>query len=272
MKIAIIGCGYIGSALAKKWHSEGLQITVTTRKPERVIQLQELAKSVHLIHINDNQPDFHELVMDQDALIFTVGADNSNEYESAYLKNAQALVTALKNNSSVKQIVYTSSTSIYGDHEGAWVDESSEMISYNQNSNLLMATEQCLLSLSSISRKVCIFRLGEIYGPGREIHERLKRMHHKSFPGTGLNFTNLIHVDDVVRAIDFALMKNLDGVYNLCNDLHIPRKDMYETICNQHGLPSITWDKNLPSLHGGNKKVSSAKLKQMGFIPITILQ
>jgi nucleoside-diphosphate-sugar epimerase len=86
------------------------------------------------------------------------------------------------------------------------------------------------------------------------------------FPGTGESYTNLIHLDDIVAALNFALEHRLEGIYHLCNDFHVPRKTFYSTICREMNLPPIQWDPSRENRHSGNKRASNKKLKDEGFV------
>lgn len=259
MKICIIGCGYLGTATALKWKAEGHEITVTTRSLQRAYELKPLADLVYVLH-----EDFYDLVEKQDVVLLCVAPDKKNDYIQTYLHVAEALVEAVKK-SSVKQIIYTSSTSIYGNHEGRWVDENTESLPIHSNAQILLSTEKILLKAAERDRQVCIFRLGEIYGPGRSIVERVHRMQGKTLPGNGENFTNLCHLDEITDALDLALKHNLDGIFNLCNDIHILRKELYDTLCKERGWIPMQWDPKISSSHGGNKRVSNEKLKSLGW-------
>ena len=122
------------------------------------------------------------------------------------------------------------------------------------------------MSASKVGLNVCIYRLGEIYGPGRWIEERLKRSYQKKFSGDGSPYTNLIHLNDIVSAVNLAINQNLQGIYNLCNDFHIPRRDFYDLLCKKHNIPTIQWDDQLATPHGGNKRVDNQKMKETGFV------
>jgi nucleoside-diphosphate-sugar epimerase len=264
MKVAILGCGYIGTALAINLKGKGHVVTTTTRSPDNIPYLQSISDHAMIVQGNQIQA-LENLLRHQEALVMTVAADSSSNYEETYLKTAQAISTVINNHASLSKIIYTSSTSIYGDHQGNSVDETTPPHAKFPTSQILISTEDTLMALTSNERDVCILRLGEIYGPEREIASRLKRMEGIPFPGDGSHLTNLIHRDDVVRAIEFALEKPLRGIYNLCNDLHIPRREFYRQICEQENLPPVKWDPSKPTLHSSNKRVSSAKIKAAGF-------
>lgn len=264
MRICIIGCGYVGQAAARHWKAAGHEITVTTRSLERAYQLRPLADLVYIL-----SDDWHELIKKQDIVLLSVAPDVNSNYLQTYLYSAEALLRSIQG-SSVSQIIYTGSTSVYGDHEGRWVDENTSPNPAHTNAHILLATEQTLLKMSDDKRKVCIFRLGEIFGPERSIVDRVKRMQGNAFPGNGENFTNLVHLDEIISALDSAISNQLNGIYNLCNDIHLSRKDLYQKICTEHGLPEVQWDLSAKNPHSGNKKVSNEKLKSTGWNPMML--
>lgn len=261
MRIGILGCGYIGEAAAIHWRNKGNIVTAATRRPDRAPHLASIADHVFLL----SQP--LELFLKQlDALLISVAPDSSASYADTYLQTAQRVAAALPNAPDLRNILYTGSLSVYGDHQGKWIDEETPPAPQNENSQILLETEKTLLNCCSDKRKVCIFRLGEIFGPERKIQERIRRTISSPFPGDGSSFTNLIHRDDCVGALDFALKHHLDGIYNLCNDFHVTRRQFYETICRQENLPSVRWDPTKKSSHQGNRRASNQKLKEAGFL------
>ena len=117
-----------------------------------------------------------------DALLISVAPDSSSDYTSTYLQTAQLIAKEAPKISSLKHILYTSSLSVYGDHQGNWVIKHSPAPA-NENAKILLETEKTLLNCSTNNLKVCVN--GEIYGPGREIENRLKRMIHSPFQAQG---------------------------------------------------------------------------------------
>ncbi|WP_068470355.1 SDR family oxidoreductase [Candidatus Protochlamydia phocaeensis] len=262
MKIGILGCGYVGQAAAKMWSLAGHELSATTRKPERLADLQTLIPHPYLL---TDASSLFSFLSQLDTLLVSVAPDSFADYQTTYLQTARQIAAGIPHAPHLKQILYTSSTSVYGDYQGEWVDETARIHPSNANNQCLYETEQILLGLATEQRSVCIFRLGEIYGPQRDITDRLRRMHARPFPGTGNQYTNLIHVDDITRALDFAIQLRLNGIFNLCNDFHIPRKVFYEALCQKAHLPPIQWNHQDSNPHGGNKKVSNQKLKSLGF-------
>ena len=124
MKIAIIGCGYVGKAIAKQWYKQGHELTVTTTTPEKVPQLKDFAHHVKVFQ-GDNLKILKDICQGQEVILLSVGSKGRTEekYRFSYLQTAKNLKEALINNNTVKQVIYTSSYSIVGNHDGEWVDE-----------------------------------------------------------------------------------------------------------------------------------------------------
>lgn len=251
MKILVLGSGYVGRALCIAFKSEGHHVTATTRSKEKATALLQVADDVLLW--NEKTPS--NFLDPFDCLIFCAAADSPSSYKTTYLDNSQKIFEAAETAPHLKQILYTSSTSVYGDHQGKVVTEKSPLLGNTPQAKILIETEENLLSIPRIP--VCILRLGEIIGPGRSLKERLMKQGSAPFPGNGTNPVNLSPLEDIVDAVLCALKKELSGIYNCVSDIHITRKELLCQIAREHNLPKPTWDPNFPSFHGGNRIVSS---------------
>lgn len=265
MNVAIIGCGYVGTALTRYWHQElGFVVTATTTTPERVAALEALGAKAVVVNGNDSE-GLRSLLQNQDTVLLSVGAKNGNVYQETYLHTAQTLVSVLKQAPSVRQLVYTGSYGVYGDRNGASVDESSPVAPANPNGQILCDTEQVLLSAASDKLSVCILRLGGIYGSGRELVKIFSRVAGTTRPGLGDDTTNWIHLDDIIAAIEFVRKHRLQGIYNLVDDAHLTSRELLNKVCEQHNLPKIVWDESQKSLRPYNARVSNQKIKIAGY-------
>ena len=265
MNVAIIGCGYVGHEIAQYWQQKkSFVVTATTTTPERVPALQAIAQRVAVVQGNDSE-GLTSVLENQDAVLLSVGAKGVNFYEEAYLHTAQTLVSVLKQMPSVQQLIYTGSYSVYGDRNGAWVDEESSVALGNPSGEILSKTEQVLLSAKSKNLCVCILRLGGIYGPSRELVKIFGRYAGATRPGNGEDTTNWIHLDDIVSAIEFARDRKLQGIYNLVDDAHLTSRELLEQIFEKNNLPQVTWDSTQKSTRPYNAKVSNQKIKDAGY-------
>jgi nucleoside-diphosphate-sugar epimerase len=262
--VLIVGCGYVGTQVALALKSK-LPVVVTARSDKHLEELRSSFAFVEHLDTN-NLEEFERVAYPHEAIIVTVAAKDMNSYQQTYLKTAENLAILLFKNTSVKQIIYTSSTSVYGDQAGNVVDETTLPQPSSEQSSILLETERQLLACRAHTRKVCIFRLGEIYGPSREISSRVKHYQGKFAPGDGSFPTNMIHIDDISRAITFALQHSLEGVYNLCDDDHMPRSELYNIIASKFHLPQVKWDPSQKNHHSSKKIISSEKIKRAGFV------
>lgn len=268
-KVAIIGCGYVGRAVACYWQKQGHFVTVTTTRKERVAELEEVAAQVVIMTGNDAKA-VQSVVQNQDTCLVSLAPISTRQvdaevYWETYIPTAKNLVAALKETSSVKQLVYLSSCSVYGNKNGEWVDETSGVDTDNEYNQVLGEAEQILLSSACEDLSVCILRLGGIYGSGRELMKRLSRLAGKTLPGSGENVGFWIHVDDIVRAVDFARQHRLNGIYNLVNDLRWTYQYLCDYVCEKQCLERIVWDASKPSFRPLNAQISNQKIKAAGY-------
>ncbi|MBN3872396.1 SDR family oxidoreductase [Nostoc sp. JL33] len=265
MNVAIIGCGYVGYKVAQYWKQKmGFVVSATTTSPERIPALESVSQRVVVTRGNDLD-SLKSVLQNQDVVLLSVGAKGGEVYEETYLQTAQSLVSSLQQIKSVKQLIYTGSYAVYGDRNGVWVDEETPLAPANLNAQILRKTEDVLLSASSENLRVCIFRLGGIYGAGRELLKIFSRYSGATRPGNGEDITNWIHLDDIVGAIEFARHRRLQGIYNLVDDAHLTSRDLLECLFEKHNLPKVKWDTSIKSTRPYNAWVSNEKLKEAGY-------
>lgn len=263
--IAVIGCGYVGTELARLLSKKGHVVTCSTRSKKKFADLREVAQKTAICKGSDEK-EISLLMKDQDVIIVTVGADSIDDYKNTYLRTAQSIRHAALARKTPKTLIYTSSTSVYGEHHGFWVDENSPTLAEAEHMKILLETEQTYLSLAELGWKVCIFRLAEIYGPDRTLASKVEDLQGHTLPEKGNTFTNMVHRDDIVKAIDYALNHHLEGIYNLADDDHPLRKELFDKLTKHFKLKPIDWDHHQLKLSRGNKRVSNHKIKAAGFV------
>jgi nucleoside-diphosphate-sugar epimerase len=265
MNIAIIGCGYVGYAVAQYWQQKTTcTVTATTTTPERVPLLETVAQRV-VVTQGNNLEELKSVLQNQDVVLLSVGAKSANMYEEIYLHTAKNLVSVLPHFSSIKQLIYTGSYSVYGDRNGNCVDEETPVAPTHSNGKILRETEEVLLAASSENLRVCILRMGGIYGLGRELVKIFGGVSGTTRPGDGDDVANWIHLDDIVGSIEFANQHRLQGIYNLVDDAHLTSRELLDTLFEKHNLPKALWDNSIKSNRPYNAKVSNQKLKDVGY-------
>jgi len=245
MKIVLYGAGYIGLTLLS--HLTEHEVSIITKNHHK-----EHALFTHLSHEKNSEKEIADVIRSADSIICTV-APSDNNYR-LYTETA-AFLTKVNPNG---YFIYTSSIGVYGDLEGE-LDETANIEPKNDRTKLLFEAEQTFLQ----NDNSCVLRLGGIYGPHRSILARI--MERGVITGSKSWPTNMVHRDDVIEAILFALTHHLKGIYNLVDCEHVSREDLYTQIADQRGIALPQWDEALPIYHGGNRKISNQKLLHEGF-------
>jgi nucleoside-diphosphate-sugar epimerase len=267
--IAVLGCGYVGSALAENWQEQGHFVTGTTTSQERIISLAAtLSKAV--LAKGEDFSTMQSLLQDQSTLVVSIAPTGFQEadtatYEATYISTTRNLVKVLSQAPNVTQIIYLSSCSVYGDRQGEWVDETSPVAPLEQRSQVIHESEKIILQAANEQQKVCVLRLGGIYGPGRELVSMFGGLAGMTMPGKGDRFINWVHRDDIVGAIEFARSNELQGIYNLVDDSRLTVKEQVSRVCDRYDLPQVQWDSSQLSLQRKSVQVSNHKLKVAGY-------
>ena len=265
MRIAVIGCGYVGSAVANLWHRLGEEVTVTTTTPKKKDVLKTIASEV-VVLTGDDEAGLKDLVADKDVVLLSVGAKQRTleTYRQAYLETANNVMTAIRATGNVRQLIYTGSYGVLGSQKTTVVDETAIPNPGSEFGEILAKTEQVLLSGSPSEFKTCVLRLSGIYGYGRKLIKIFGRMPGTTRPGKGDDYTNWVHLDDIVGAIDFAKRKQLHGIYNLASEV-LTTREFFTKLFEAHNLPNVTWDESQPSSRSYSMKLSSQKIKNAGY-------
>lgn len=276
-KLTIIGGGYVGKAIAQR-HSviaiHSLEqkekiVTITTTSEERVSELKEVADKV-IVMRGDDLDAVKSLIENQDTLLLSL-APSSNvrvdaaTYEQTYIPTVKNLQLALENNVTVKQIIYLGSGSVYGNQEGKQVDENTPVKIEDEYGKVLVNTEKILLEIARNDLKVCILRLGGIYGPKRELRKRFAKIAGTTLSGNGENFIAWIHLEDIVEAVNFVCQNRLTGIYNLVNDFNMTTKQILDRVCEEEGLEKVSWDTSKTGFSSLNARISNQKIKNAGY-------
>jgi nucleoside-diphosphate-sugar epimerase len=276
MKIAIVGAAYTGLAAAEYLKGKGHTITVTTTNEARVADLQAVADRVVVMRGSDRDK-MRELLAGQDVVLLTMAGGmierdgkyvmDLDLYTDAYTGTAQSLVDSIDAADSLKQIVFTGSWSAYGNAGGAdVVNEDTPATPASPFAQVFIDTENLLFGIETDQRKVCVYRTGTIYGPQVGFVPRGLQVSTLPMAGLPVPFDGgapaaIIHRDDVVRALDFAIENHSSGIYNLINDITETKESFFGKIIEAAGKDPIQWI----APGSGPKSLSNQKLKDAGF-------
>ena len=199
------------------------------------------------------------------ALLVSIPPDGADD---PVLARFAAPIAAAKN---LRRIVYLSTIGVYGDHDGAWVDEASATHPGSARNQARLRVEQGWLELGRASSKaVAILRLAGIYGPGRNVLVKLREGTAQRIVKPGQVF-NRIHVEDISRAIEAALLPGAPGgICNVSDDEPAPPQDVMLHGAELLGMApppqldfaSAALSPMARSFYGENKRVRNTRLKQ----------
>lgn len=231
-KVAIVGLGWLGMPLAmsltaRGWHVTGSKTTADGVEAARMcgIESVELRLEPELVCDSDDL----DALMNVDALVITLPARRTGAGEGYYLQAVQEIVdSALAHH--IPRIIFTSSTSVYGDAEGS-VKENISRQPVTSSGRVLKELEDWLHNLPGT--QVDILRLAGLVGPGRHPGRFFAG---KSAPH-GQHVVNLVHLEDVIGAITLLLQAPKGGhIYNICAPSHPARSTFYPVMSRQLGL------------------------------------
>jgi nucleoside-diphosphate-sugar epimerase len=205
-KILIIGCGSIGTQLAHNLAAKGHDVTGLKRNPPKldVGEVNYFTADISLAY------QLEELPLDFEFIFFIVSPDGRNKesYQAIYEIGLTNLIDRFVKEGASPNWIFISSTSVYGQSEGEWVDEESIAQPDNITSQYIGQAEQQLMDLNPQN---IVVRFSGIYGPGREYLLRMAKQQsviQKDPP----YYTNRIHQQDCIGVLIFLLEKSLAGV------------------------------------------------------------
>jgi nucleoside-diphosphate-sugar epimerase len=200
-----------------------------------------------------------------DALLVSIAPDEGGDPVLACCAEAIARAPRLAS------IVYLSTIGVYGDHGGAWIDETNAATPVTARSRERLLAEQAFAALGVRSGKpVAILRLAGIYGPGQNALTQLAGGTARRIVKPGQVF-NRIHVADIAQAIDAAFARRFDGIANVTDGEPAPPGDQIEFAAKLLGIappPLLSLDEAkrtlspfLMSFYDGCARVRNDKLK-----------
>jgi nucleoside-diphosphate-sugar epimerase len=171
----------------------------------------------------------------------------------------------------VKWTGYLSTTGVYGNRDGEWVDERSALRPAGPRGAARVAAEEAWRALGRVGHKVHVFRIAGIYGPGRSALDTVRAGTAKRVVKPGQVFGR-IHVEDIATILEASLAKpEADAVYNVCDDDPAPPQDVIAYACALLGVeapPEIPYEiaaKDMSEMARGlyaeSKRVSNRKIK-----------
>lgn len=262
----IFGAGYSGKAFARA-NDQGAAVFGTTRALEKFEALRS-AGIEPLQFDGALSPALSDALASTTHLIVSVAPDDAGD---PVLNAAGDALRA--NMPALEWIGYLSTVGVYGDHGGAWVDETSDCRPVSKRSVMRVAAEQDWLRLGrEIGKPVAVLRLSGIYGPGRNALANLEEGTARRLVKPDQVF-NRIHCDDIAGALRLLAENNLGGIFNVTDDEPAPPQDV---VAYAAGLMGVEPPPEIPfetaqlspmarSFYGENKRVANRAIKAAGY-------
>ena len=263
VNVLIAGCGYVGTALGRHLAKAGHMVWGLRREtgdlPSPLLPLM-----ADLI----NPKALEALPADIDTVFYMASPDRSEEaaYRAAYIDGLRNLLNVLKTREQRPRVLYTSSTAVYAQKSGEWVDETSPTTPEYFSGRCLLEGERYLLSSGF---PATVVRLGGIYGPGRTRLLRKVREGSATYQDGPPRYTNHIHRDDCVGVLAHLMtLEPLDSIYLGVDNEPSDRRERLSWLANELGAPPPHVEVS-PSAGSrqarNNKRCKNEKLMKSGY-------
>jgi nucleoside-diphosphate-sugar epimerase len=262
MKLLIFGYGYTARHLVAEMHPARGQVRVTTRSADKAAQLEREGLTARVFPGTDMAED---LAWASHVLI-TAGPEDGHDPVLAHARDA--IVAAADG---LVWVGYLSTTGVYGDHDGGWVNEETPLTPSTARGRARVTAEgewQALYHAHGLP--LHIFRLAGIYGPGRGPFEKVREGKARRIVKPGQVFSR-IHVEDIAQVLIASMAHPQAGaVYNLCDDDPAPPQDVIAHAAELLGLPlppEIPFDEAelspmARSFYAESKRVDNHRMKE----------
>ncbi len=258
----VIGCGYLGYRVARKWLSQGEEVVVVTRSPQRAESLQregflpvvaDVCRSESLTQLPEAQ-----------TVLYAVGYDPQTS-----MPRKAVVVEGLRNvldrlSPRTERLLFISSTGVLGGHDGDWVDETASCHPQREAGCCGLEAES-LLGTHALGQRTIILRLAGIYGPGR-LPKVADVLAGRPVATPARAYLNLIHVDDAVRVILAAAAEAIPpDLYLVSDGCPTSHREFYREMARQLGVAVPEFSDPDPGSRGaaaaaGNKRVLNQKM------------
>ncbi|TQV83210.1 SDR family oxidoreductase [Denitrobaculum tricleocarpae] len=260
------GLGFSARTIAKRLQAKGWRITGTTRTPEKKHALAEQGFDHVVIFDRDRcLDDASQTLHDVTHVLISAGPDAEGD---SVINQHAADIAAMPG---LKWLGYLSTTGVYGNHDGAWVDEDAPLSPSSPRSEYRVAAERAWLDLyAEQALPVHLFRLAGIYGPGRSLLDTVKAGKAKRIDRPGQVFSR-IHVEDIASVLEASIARPNPGrIYNVCDDKAASPAEVTAHACALLGVeppPLVPFEEAGLSPMGrtfwlDNKRVSNRRLHE----------
>lgn len=253
------GHGFSAKALTPRLVRSGWRVIGTTRSPEKA----------DAVAASGAEPlvwpgtDISGVLQQADALLISAGPGADGDPVLNALRDEITAAAAR-----FEWVGYLSTTGVYGDHAGGWVDESTPLTPSTKRGLARVEAEAAWQAIPDL--KLHIFRLAGIYGPGRGPFSKVRKGTARRIIKQGQVFSR-IHVEDIAQVLQASLAQpNPGAIYNLCDDDPAPPQDVIAYAAELLGVPlppavdfeTADMTPMARSFYAESKKVRNDRIKQ----------
>ena len=265
-KIFCFGLGFTSLSLCDRLRQSGWEIAGTVRSEQKANLLEKAGIQAFVFDGIEENPDVTKALHDSNYIVNSVPVPVPDSFDPIF-NIYGSVIEACQN---MRWFGYLSTTVVYGNHNGGWVNEETPCEPSGKRGLNRLAAER---AWSGLSIPVHIFRLAGIYGPGRNALETIKAGKAKRIDKQGQVFSR-IHVQDIATALKASMEKpkgkiGEPAIYNLCDDEPCEPRAVIEYGCQLLGVdppPLVPYEEaNLSPMgrtfYEDNKRVSNQKIK-----------
>jgi nucleoside-diphosphate-sugar epimerase len=234
MNVAVLGCGYVGLELGRQLRAAGHEVVGVRRSDEGIERVRGAGLNAVQADVTDRES--LAVVPDVDALVFAAssGGRGAEAARCVYVDGLRTAVRAFGERASPPdRLVYTSSTGVYGDHGGDWVDETTPLDPTTEKTTVLAEAERIArMEAGDYGIDGTVARYAGLYGPDRY---RLRR--YVEGPVTE-GYLNMVHRDDAASAVRHLLETDQarDEVVVVVDDEPVPKWEFADWLADQCGV------------------------------------
>lgn len=265
MRVGFFGLGYSSEASARLLTTGGETASIwgTVRTADKANRLTPSGIEALVFDGMQPGPAVGQALQETSHLVISIAPDAEGDVvlreHRADLDKAQKL----------EWLCYYSTVGVYGDFDGAWIDETAALAPRNQRSDFrVKAEDEWIAYAKARGVQLTILRLAGIYGPGRSSFDKLRDGTARRVVKPGQVF-NRIHVGDIARVTKLASEQRLAGVFNLADDEPAPPQDLITYAAARMGIappPEVPFEEAemspmARSFYSDNKRVSNRAIK-----------
>jgi nucleoside-diphosphate-sugar epimerase len=268
LNLFVFGLGFSGKEIARLSTLRGISVSGTTRSQDKAARLKAAGLDAYVFSSALDIESIASPLASCTHLVVCAGPDEDGDPVLKVFGNRLPKLMP-----QLQWIGYLSTVGVYGDHDGAWVDEETECRPVSPRSvERLKAEADWQIAARSAGVPLAVMRLSGIYGPGRNTFINLADGSAKRVIKHGQYF-NRIHVADIAGAALFLGKQRALGLFNVTDDEPAPPQDVVTYAAELMGLappPEIAFDDAqlspmARSFYGEVKRVSNRKIRQAGY-------